>query len=138
MSKATSKRINHAQSRRRVRRAENAYTDEVMAPEAELRESLFQEMRGRIKEDDSTVPEKEGEYFYYARYEEGNEYPIFCRKHLSLDAPEAIRKQLGDLVGEYTPSPSGASPESSTDGPPKPSTPAADLPNAAGDPAFGV
>lgn len=79
-------------------RAENAYTDEVMAPEAELKESLFQEMRGRIKEDDSTVPEKEGEYFYYARYEEGNEYPIFCRKHLSLDAPEAILLNVNELA----------------------------------------
>jgi len=44
------------------------------APEQELQERLFQEMRGRIKEDDSTVPEKEGDYYYYTRFEEGKQY----------------------------------------------------------------
>ena len=63
-------------------KAENAHTDAVMAPETELIESLFEEMRGRIKEDDSTVPEKEGDYFYYTRFEEGSQYPIHCRKYL--------------------------------------------------------
>ena len=54
-------------------RAENAHTDAVMEPEAELIESLLKEMRDRIKEDDSTVPEKEGDYFYYTRFEEGSQ-----------------------------------------------------------------
>jgi oligopeptidase B len=71
-------------------KAENAHTEAIMEPERELRESLFDEMRGRIKEDDSTVPQKDGDYYYYARFEEGNQYPIYCRKHLSLDAPEEI------------------------------------------------
>jgi len=79
-------------------RAENAHTEEVMAPEAELRERLFQEMRGRIKEDDSTVPEREGDYFYYTRFEEGYQYPIYCRKHLSLDAPEVILLNVNELA----------------------------------------
>ena len=43
-------------------RAENSHTDAVMAAEETLQQSLFEEMRGRIKEDDSTVPEKEGAY----------------------------------------------------------------------------
>ena len=49
-------------------RAENAYTEAAMATEEELQERLYQEMRGRIKEDDSTVPEKEGDYYYYTRF----------------------------------------------------------------------
>ncbi|PKB72366.1 MAG: oligopeptidase B [SAR202 cluster bacterium Io17-Chloro-G6] len=79
-------------------RAENAHTEAVMGPEAELRERLFQEMRGRIKEDDSTVPEREGAYFYYTRFEEGNQYPIHCRKYRSLDAPEEILINVNDLA----------------------------------------
>ena len=60
--------------------AENAYTDAVMAPTEDLQEKLYLEMRGRIREDDSTVPEKDGDYFYYIRFEEGGQYPIYCRR----------------------------------------------------------
>ncbi|GIT02450.1 MAG: hypothetical protein CM1200mP27_10750 [Chloroflexota bacterium] len=66
-------------------RAENAYTEAVMAPEEALQERLYHEMRSRIKEDDSTVPEKEGDYYYYTRFEEGKQYPVHCRKHLTLE-----------------------------------------------------
>ncbi len=69
-------------------KAENAYTEAIMEPERALQGALFEEMRGRIKEDDSTVPQKDGDYYYYTRFEEGNQYPIFCRKRLSLDASE--------------------------------------------------
>ena len=79
-------------------RAENAHTEAVMAPEEDLRQSLYEEMRGRIKEDDSTVPEKEGDYYYYTRFEEGKQYPIHCRKHLSLDAPEDILIDVNALA----------------------------------------
>ena len=79
-------------------RAENAHTEATMEPEKELREALFEEMRSRIKEDDSTVPEKEGDYFYYTRFEEGNQYPIYCRKHLSLDATEEILIDVNELA----------------------------------------
>ena len=78
--------------------AENAYTEAVMEPSEKLQESLFDEMRGRIKEDDSTVPEKEGDYHYYTRFEEGKQYPIHCRKHLSLDAPEQILIDVNELA----------------------------------------
>jgi oligopeptidase B len=62
--------------------AENAYTKtNFEEPTAELRETLFQEMKGRIKEDDSTVPEIDGPYAYYSRYREGGEYPIIARKN---------------------------------------------------------
>ena len=79
-------------------RAENAYTQAVMQPTEELQRNLFEEMRGRIKEDDSTVPEKEGDYYYYTRHEEGTQYPIHCRKYLSLDAPEQILIDVNELA----------------------------------------
>ena len=55
-------------------------------------------MRGRIKEDDSTVPEKEGDYYYYVRFAEGAQYSIHCRKHLTLDAPEEIILDVNELA----------------------------------------
>ncbi len=59
--------------------AENAYTDAVMAPAKELVEALFAEMRGRIKEDDASVPSPDGPFEYYTRYREGGQYPVFAR-----------------------------------------------------------
>lgn len=60
--------------------AENAYYNQVMSPLAELEETIFQEMRGRIKEDDSSVPTRDGEWFYYSRFREGGQYPVFARR----------------------------------------------------------
>ena len=79
-------------------RAENAHTEAVMAPEEELQERLFLEMRARIKEDDSTVPEKEREYYYYTRFEEGKQYPIHCRKRGSPDGSEEILINVNELA----------------------------------------
>ena len=79
-------------------KAENAYSEAIMEPESELQEKLFQEMRSRIKEDDSTVPQKDGDYYYYTRFEEGNQYPIFGRKHLSLDAHEEVLLNVNELA----------------------------------------
>ncbi|WP_421724293.1 S9 family peptidase [Bauldia sp.] len=59
--------------------AENAYTDAEMADEEALRETLFKEMRGRIKEDDSSVPVPDGPYAYGVRYTEGAEHPMIVR-----------------------------------------------------------
>ena len=70
--------------------AENAYLDQIMAPTKDLQEQLFQEMVGRIKEDDSSVPYKKGNYYYYSRYETGGEYPIYCRKKGTLEAKEEV------------------------------------------------
>lgn len=70
--------------------AENEYLAQVMAPVKPLQEKLFEEMKGRIKEQDESVPVKDGEYFYYVKYVEGGEYPVYCRKQGSLDAPEEI------------------------------------------------
>ncbi len=60
--------------------AENAWTEAAMAPLAGLREQLFDEIKGRIKETDLSVPVRKGDWWYYSRTEEGAQYPIHCRK----------------------------------------------------------
>ncbi len=71
-------------------RAENEYLDQTMAETRLLQQNLFEEMKARIQEDDTSVPEFRDGYFYYRRNEAGKQYPIYCRKHGSLDAPEQI------------------------------------------------
>ena len=82
-------------------RAENAYTDAVMAPLQDFKEQLFQEMKGRIKEKDESVPVRDGAYWYYARYDEGAEYPLYCRKHLSLEADEEVMLDLNERAAGH-------------------------------------
>jgi oligopeptidase B len=60
--------------------AENAYFAEAMADTEALRKTLFQEMRGRMKEDDSTVPAPDGAWAYAVRYVEGGEHPLYVRE----------------------------------------------------------
>jgi len=60
-------------------KAENAYCDRVVAPLKALRKTLVAELRGRIKEDDSDVPEADGPYAYYGRFRDGAEHSIYCR-----------------------------------------------------------
>ena len=79
--------------------AEQDYLEEIMQHTTPLQEQLFQEMKGRIKEDDSSAPEKEGEYMYYTRYETGKQYPFYCRKKGSSDAPEEILRDQSELAG---------------------------------------
>ncbi len=69
---------------------ENEYTEEVLSATGSLREDLFNEIKGRIKEKDLSVPYFEDGYWYYVRFEEGQEYPVYCRKKETLDAPEEI------------------------------------------------
>jgi len=61
-------------------KAENAYKESVLAPTARLRETLYQEIVGRIKQDDSTVPSRKDGWWYYSRYETGKEYPVYARR----------------------------------------------------------
>ncbi len=77
--------------------AENAYKDSVMAPLKPLREELFNEIKARVKEEDESVPYKEGAYYYYTRYEKGGEYPIYCRKKGTLKAQEEIMLNGNEL-----------------------------------------
>ena len=69
--------------------AENAYTNSVLEPTVELQKTLYTEMVSHIKETDVSVPFRDGEYWYYSRTEEGAQYPIYCRKTGSPDAPDA-------------------------------------------------
>ena len=70
--------------------AENAYTDAVMKPTEALQSALYKEMLARVQETDLSVPYKEGAYWYYARTEEGKQYPILCRKKGLLAVEEIV------------------------------------------------
>ena len=68
---------------RKVLEAENDYYAAVTGDLEELRKTLFEEMRGRIKEDDSSVPAKDGDWLYWAKFRDGGEYPVFVRAPVS-------------------------------------------------------
>src|SRR5258708_1011171 len=70
--------------------AEDAYTQAVMQPTADLQARLYSEMLGRIKQTDLSVPVKRDDYFYYTRTEEGRQYSVYCRKKGSLAAEEEV------------------------------------------------
>ena len=78
--------------------AENRHTDAVMEPTKALPERLYQEMLGRIKQTDESVPVRRGPYYYYSRTVEGQQYPIFARKRGSLDAPEEILLDQNEMA----------------------------------------
>ena len=69
---------------------ENNYTDEVLKSTKSLQKKLFNEMKSRIKEDDSSVPYFYNDYWYVTKYEKGKDYPIYTRKHKSLDNNEEV------------------------------------------------
>jgi oligopeptidase B len=95
--------------------AEDAYAQAVMKHTAPLQEKLYNEMLSHIKQTDTNVPYRWGNYFYYTRTEEGKQYPIFCRKKGSVDAPEEIVLDQNELakgqkfmsVGAFVPSDDG-------------------------------
>jgi oligopeptidase B len=70
--------------------AENAYMAAVMAPQRAAQEKLYNEIIGRLKQDDSSVPQRKNGYWYYARYETGKQYPIYARRQGSMEAAEEI------------------------------------------------
>ena len=71
-------------------KAEEAYKNHIMQDYKDTEQKLYTEVLSRIKEDDETYPVKKGRYFYYSRLEKGKNYPILCRKYLTLDAKEDI------------------------------------------------
>lgn len=81
--------------------AENAYQEACMSDTKLLQENLFTELRARIKENDSTVPEKDGDYIYYERYEENQQYPIYCRKHKDTSDQEEILLNANVAAKDY-------------------------------------
>jgi len=70
--------------------AENRYLAEQMAPYRALENSLYEEIIGRLKQDDASVPQRRNGYWYYSRFETGKQYPIYARRRGSLDALEEI------------------------------------------------
>jgi oligopeptidase B len=77
--------------------AENAYTRAMMKPSEPLQKKLYREMLARIKETDTEVPYREGNYYYYSRTRKGQQYRIYCRKHGSLSGREQIILDLNVL-----------------------------------------
>lgn len=65
---------------------ENDYTKKVLAHTEQFQSKLFEEMKGRIKEDDQSVPVKDNGYWYYTRFEKGKDYAFQCRKKESMDS----------------------------------------------------
>lgn len=96
-------------------KAENAYLDTMTRSSAKLRTKLYEEMKSRIMETDVSVPYLKEGYYYYSRYEQGKEYPVYCRKKGSTEAAEEIILNVNDLakghayyqVGGMTVSPDG-------------------------------
>jgi oligopeptidase B len=70
--------------------AENAYVSAMLAPVKPLEDRLYDEIVARIRQDDSSVPYRKRGYWYYTRYEEGREYPLYARRQGSLGAPEQV------------------------------------------------
>ncbi|MCP3957623.1 MAG: S9 family peptidase [bacterium] len=81
--------------------AENAYFDAVMQHTEPLQETLYEEIVGRIKKDDNSVPYKRDGYYYYTRFVEGGEYPLHCRKKGTLDAEEEIMLDGNELAAGH-------------------------------------
>ncbi len=78
---------------RRHLEAENEYAQAVLAPTRALQTTLFEEMKGRIKEDDATVPAPDGPWLYWTQFETGGQHPIFCR----APRPDGASDPVGDL-----------------------------------------
>jgi len=103
--------------------AENTYAAAVMKPTEPLQEKLYNEILSHIKQTDVNVPYRWGDYFYYSRTVEGKQYPIYCRKHGTLEAAEQILLDLNELakgqkfmsVGSFAPSDDGSLLAFSTD-----------------------
>jgi len=78
--------------------AENAYKEEMLGHTKDLQEKLYEEIVGRIKQTDMSVPYRKNGYFYITRYEEGKEYPIHSRKKESLDNAEEVMLNVNELA----------------------------------------
>ncbi|GAL63223.1 protease II [Algibacter lectus] len=81
---------------------ENNYTKALMAHTEGFQKDLFEEMKGRIKEDDSSLPYKLNGYWYITRYETGKDYPIYLRKKGSLDAEEEILFDCNEMAKDQS------------------------------------
>jgi oligopeptidase B len=78
--------------------AENSYRENMMKGSSKLQKALYREITGRIKQTDESVPYLENGYYYYERYEKGQEYPVYCRKKGFPDAEEEIIANVNELA----------------------------------------
>ncbi|MFO7617838.1 MAG: S9 family peptidase [Bacteroidales bacterium] len=81
--------------------AENEYLNRVMENTAALQDTIYEEIVGRIKPDDTSVPYLDNGFYYYTRYVPGGEYPLYCRKKGSLEAEEEIILNVNELARGY-------------------------------------
>ncbi|MBY8825924.1 S9 family peptidase [Sphingomonas colocasiae] len=81
-------------------KAENAYFEARMKPRAALVETIFQEMKGRIKEDDSSVPQKDGDWLYWLAYQTGAQYPVHYRRPVAGGADEVLFDEPREAEGK--------------------------------------
>lgn len=77
---------------------ENAYYEEMTAHTKQFQKDLYEEMKGRIKEDDASVPYFYNGYYYITRFEKGKDYPIYSRKKGSLNAKEEIMFDCNEMA----------------------------------------
>ncbi|MCH2043128.1 MAG: S9 family peptidase [Saprospiraceae bacterium] len=82
--------------------AENDYTKEQLKSTEAFQAKLYDEIVGRIKKDDTSVPYLSKGYWYYAKYEKGGEYPIYCRKKGSLEAEEEIMLNVNEMAKGFS------------------------------------
>ena len=82
--------------------AENEYTKAVLKHTEAFQDKLYNEMISRIKQTDQTVPYGFNGYYYYTRYEEGKEYPLYCRKKGNLDGEEEIMLNVNEMAEGYS------------------------------------
>ncbi len=82
-------------------KAENKYTDELTSDYRSLQKKLYDEIISKIKETDETVPEKDGDYYYYTRTVEGKEYSIYCRKKDNLENAEEVILDVNQMASGY-------------------------------------
>lgn len=80
---------------------ENAYREAIMKDTEELQSKLYDEIVGRIKQTDMSVPYRLNGYYYYTRYEEDKEYPLYCRKKGSLEREEEIMLNINEMADGY-------------------------------------
>jgi len=81
--------------------SENEYFDKVTASTNNFQKELFEEMKGRIKEDDTSVPYFRNNYYYITRFEKGSQYPIYSRKKESLEVDEEILFDVNQEAQEH-------------------------------------
>ena len=87
---------------------ENERAAKEMAHTGDFEEKLFEEIKGRFKQTDMSVPYRRDDYFYYTRYEQGKEYAIYARKRGALDQPEEIMLDANILAEGHEFFPSAA------------------------------